>query len=55
MPEKAGFSLNYDTVSGDFNSELSCTGKNGRYICGDGTGKYYIDTSSGDVYIKGEE
>lgn len=52
LPENAGFTLDFDTVSGDYSSELSCAVKDGRYVCGDGSGDYEIDTTSGDVRIE---
>ena len=40
------------TVGGDFSSELPCISRDNSHICGDGTGEYEIDTTSGDLCIK---
>ena len=52
LPEEADFALEVDTVSGDFSSELPCAKKDGRYVCGSGTGVYEIDTTSGDIRMQ---
>lgn len=52
LPEEADFALEVDTVSGNFSSELPCAQKNGRYLCGSGTGIYEIDTTSGDIRLQ---
>ena len=54
LPENAGFTLDFETVSGEYTSELPCAVKDGRCVCGDGSGDYEIDTTSGDVRIEGK-
>ena len=53
LPETAGFTLALSTVSGACDLSLPCAVENGSYICGDGRGAYRIDTTSGDVCVKG--
>lgn len=55
VPKDAGFTANYDTASGSFDSDLKFSKKGDSYIFGDGTNKVDIDTSSGDVTIKTAE
>ena len=52
LPESAGFTLDFDTVSGEYTSELPCAVKDRCCVCGDGSGDYEIDTTSGDVRIE---
>lgn len=52
LPENAGFTLDFDTVSGEYTSELPCAVKDSCCVCGDGSGDYEIDTTSGDVRIE---
>lgn len=53
LPQNAGFSLDYSTVSGDLESDLPLTTeRNGGHICGDGSGRITIDTTSGDLTIE---
>lgn len=52
LPESSGFSLEFDTVSGDLNSELPLTKKNGKHICKDGSAKFEADSNSGDFTVK---
>lgn len=51
LPEDAAFTLDYDATSGELSSDLPYTMERGRYIFGDGTGKYVIGAISGDVQI----
>lgn len=52
LPADADFTLDFDTVSGSFSSELACKTENGRCIFGTGRGDYSIDTTSGSVHIE---
>ena len=53
LPQNAGFTLDYSTVSGDLESDLPLTTeRNGGHICGDGSGRITIDTTSGDLTIE---
>ena len=52
IPKDADFTADIDTASGSFDSEFPFTKKDDTYVCGSGTNKLEIDTSSGDVKIK---
>ena len=47
----ADFTLEKESVSGDFSCELDTKAQGNRYICGNGSGEYDIDTVSGDINI----
>lgn len=52
MPEGDGFSADFDSVSGNFECDFP-TVKNGeKYVFGDGSGIYKMETVSGDITIK---
>lgn len=51
LPEDSDFTATVDTTSGDFASDLALKKDGKNYICGDGSGKIMIDTTSGDVSI----
>ena len=53
LPEKPGFTASIHTTSGDIYHELPLMQSEESYICGDGSGKVNIDTTSGDVVIAG--
>ena len=55
VPNDAGFTVDFDTASGSFDSDLKFSKKGDSCIFGDGTNKVNIDTSSGDVEIKTAE
>ncbi len=52
LPEDGDFTIEVDTSSGDFESELSMSKKGDTYSYGSGDGRISIDTSSGDITIK---
>lgn len=52
LPEDAGFTLRFSTVSGELSSDLPCRPDGKEYVCGDGAGDYSIGTTSGDVTIR---
>lgn len=52
LPEDCGFTLELDSVSGEFSSDFATTSENNRYRYGDGTCSISADTVSGDVRIK---
>lgn len=52
LPEDAGFTLRFSTVSGKFSSDLTCRPDGKEYICGDGSGDYSIGTTSGSVTVR---
>lgn len=51
LPADADFTLDFDTVSGSFSSELACKKEKSRYLFGTGWGDYTIDTTSGSLHI----
>lgn len=52
LPSDADFTLDFDTVSGSFSSDLACKTEGGRHIFGKGTGEYSVDTTSGSLWIE---
>lgn len=55
IPEGAGFTVEYDSVSGDLNCDKPMTKKGGYYICGDGEIQIEVDSVSGDLTIHGSK
>ncbi len=53
LPEKPGFTCSVDTTSGSFGSGIALAKDGKNYVCGDGSAKCVIDTTSGDVRIEG--
>ncbi|MGM9650709.1 MAG: DUF4097 family beta strand repeat-containing protein [Faecousia sp.] len=51
LPENSGFTAEFDSVSGDFSSELACTQAKGVYICGDGSARLSVNTTSGNMQV----
>ncbi len=51
IPEN-GFTAEFDSVSGDFNSDFGTVKKGNKYTSGDGSAEFEFDTVSGDVTIK---
>lgn len=54
LPEETGFTARLKTVSGDVRYDLPLAKEGSSYVCGDGSGKLNIDTTSGDISIKGK-
>ena len=52
LPEGCGFTLEKDTVSGRFSSELETTEKNGKIIHGDGSCEIDVEGVSASVHIR---
>lgn len=52
LPEDAGFTLRFDTVSGELSSDLPCRPDGKEYVCGSGAGDYTVDTTSGNLAIR---
>lgn len=52
LPKEAEFTAEVDTSSGEFYTDFSCTSKGDSHVCGDGSGKFSIDTSSGDIEFR---
>lgn len=52
LPENAGMTLRYDTVSGDFSSELPGKTEGGLFVSGDGSCECKVNTTSGDLKLQ---
>lgn len=52
LPEDAGFTAKLDTLSGDFDSTLDFTVKNGKYVRGNGACNIDVSSMSGGVTIR---
>lgn len=52
LPEGCGFTLDKDTVSGRFSSELATTEENGKIVHGDGGCEIEVEGVSSSVYIR---
>lgn len=55
LPQNAGFTLDLDGISMDFESDFETTVKNGNYVCGDGSCRINVSAMSGDVFIRAAE
>lgn len=54
MPADSNFTMDYDTSSGDLQSDFSMVMKGDRYICGDGSNKVRISTTSGGLRMNAD-
>ena len=52
LPADSNFTLDMDTASGDFRSDLALKMDGKKYVCGNGKGMIKIDTASGDIFLK---
>ena len=52
LPEEPGFTASVDTTSGKFTYELALSKDGSNYVCGDGSAKVDIDSTSGNVRIE---
>ena len=52
LPKDANLTLDYETVSGDFDSVLAMGVHNGNYIIGNGRGEWKVETTSGDLTVR---
>ncbi len=52
LPRDAGFTLSYDTVSGDLECDFAAKRSGERLICGDGGCEISVSTTSGDLKIE---
>lgn len=52
LPEDAGFTATVESVSGDFETDFLVTKENGKYQCGDGSGKLEMKSFSGNLVIE---
>ncbi len=55
LPENAGVTVSWDTVSGSFRSELDTKTDGDDYRLGDGKKKYSVDTVSGNLKLEKRE
>lgn len=51
LPEDAGFTVNMETMSGNFQSDFTTTNRNGSYVAGNGRCRIDVDAMSGDVTV----
>lgn len=51
IPADSQFSLEFDTMSGNFQNDFATNQKDDMYICGDGSSHFEIQTVSGDVTL----
>ena len=51
LPADPGFTAKVDSTSGKFSSDLALTKNGDKYVCGDGSAKVEIDTTSGNTRI----
>lgn len=52
IPDNPGFSLSYDTVSGDMKSDFAAKDSGSRLIYGSGENELQVNTTSGDFIIR---
>lgn len=52
LPRDAGFTLSYDTVSGDLECDFAAKRNGEKLICGDGGCEISVSTTSGDLNIE---
>lgn len=52
LPENSGFTLRYDTSSGELQCGFSVVMSGSRYISGDGLADFGVNTSSGSLIVK---
>ena len=52
LPRNAGFTLSYDTVSGDLECDFAVKRSGEKLICGDGGCEISVSTTSGDLKIE---
>ena len=52
LPENAGFTVNMDTMSGNFESDFATSMRNNNYIAGNGQCRIDVDAMSGSVTIR---
>lgn len=53
LPQDAGYEVEFNTVSGNYNSDKTTAQKSGKtYTVGDGKAKYKVNTVSGDFSVR---
>jgi len=52
LPADSGFTLEYDSISGDVSNEFNAQIQGGKYIVGSGEADFNVDTTSGDVILQ---
>ena len=55
VPDTPGFTAEINTGSGDFDSDIALAKSGDTYSCGDGSGSFRIDTSSGNIKLLNAE
>lgn len=55
LPMEADLTADFETSSGKLSYELSFAKKGEQYVCGEGTNRMKVETSSGDITIKAVE
>ena len=55
LPEEPGFTADIDTASGKIDYSVPLAREGDDYVCGDGSGKVTIETTSGDVRLNAKE
>ena len=51
LPSKPGFTAGFKSTGGQIDYDLPLTKQNGSYVCGDGSGKVEIRTTSGNIIV----
>ena len=51
LPEKPGFTAEMKATSGKIRYDLPLTKEGRTYVCGDGSGRLSISTTSGDITL----
>jgi|GEM_PF-416073 len=54
LPPDSGFTLEYDTSSGELRCDFSVVMRGNRYVSGDGSAAFSVDTTSGNLSMKTE-
>ena len=52
LPAEPGFTAHVGTTSGAFNSDIALTRNGDDYVCGNGSVKVSIDTTSGNIRME---
>lgn len=52
LPEQSGFTLRFNTSSGEMDCAFSVVMDGNKYVCGDGSADFDVDTSSGSLGVK---
>ena len=55
LPEQPGFTAQISTTSGHIEYDMALSRDGGRYVCGDGSAKAELDSTSGDIRLRRAE